>query len=246
MSHYRVVLHHNGPALWPEHKPIGEVLWLQKTTPELVWSATYQGRPAIAGGHSFKREWWQGENRRFDLGVGRHVVARYVSADTAYKAGEDNDYFAHTVGELLADSRLAITYVKRKKLEFPELVDELERIAIGENGDGLLRGVIIEDKASGTSALQTLGRAGPEWLQPLLIPCLPTTDKETRYDQAGVWCKNGSVILPYKSAELTWLAEFEDELFSVPQSAHDDMADSFAQLVLYLELLLEDGLRTRQ
>jgi predicted phage terminase large subunit-like protein len=91
-----------------------------------------------------------------------------------------------------------------------------------------------------------LQRSADEWLKPLLIPFVPTTDKQTRYQQASVWCKNGCVWLPQKDHDLMWLADFEDQLFSVPQSAHDDMADAFAQMILYLELLLEDGYLTRK
>jgi predicted phage terminase large subunit-like protein len=245
MATHQVLLHKNGPALWPEHKPLAEVLELRDSTPDLVWSATYQGRPVAPGGYSFKREWWQSRSR-FDLGAHRDVVARYLSADTAMKAKETSDYFGCVIGELTADYRLFVTWAVAEKFEFPDLLAYITTIATEQNWDGRLRGVIIEDKASGTSALQTLQRSADEWLKPLLIPFVPTTDKQTRYQQASVWCKNGCVWLPHKDHDLLWLADFEDQLFSVPQSAHDDMADAFAQMILYLELLLEDGYLTRK
>jgi hypothetical protein len=155
MATHQVILHTNGPALWPEHKPLAEVLELRDSTPDLVWSATYQGRPVAPGGYSFKREWWQGKSR-FDLGVRRDVVARYLSADTAMKAKETSDYFGCVIGELTADYRLFVTWAVAEKFEFPDLLAYITTIATEQNWDGRLRGVIIEDKASGTSALQTL------------------------------------------------------------------------------------------
>ncbi|MBK7918418.1 MAG: hypothetical protein IPJ94_19605 [Chloroflexi bacterium] len=53
------------------------------------------------------------------------------------------------------------------------------------------------------------------------------------------------MLLPYPTADLYWLIDFEEELFSFPQAAHDDRVDSFTQLILYLEHILAAGRQAR-
>ena len=243
MTAHQVLLHNDGPALWPAHKPLAEVLELKATTPELVWSGTYQGVPTPPGGYIFKRSWWPRANRYdpnehdFD----KQIYARYISWDTGQKDKETTDYSAHLVAELLLDYRLIIRRVMQERLEFPYLPEAIEQTAVRWNFDDKLHGILIEDKSSGTSAIQTLAASAPDWLAALLIPFLPTTDKVTRASQAAVWCKNGCVLLPVPGPAVPWLIDFEDELFSFPQVAHDDRTDTFSQLILFLENILSAG-----
>lgn len=255
---HRFLLHRDGPALWAAHKPLAEVLELKHTTPAQTWEGTFQGNPTAPGGVVFKRKWFRGAptvtnapgiyGKRFDArdsGLVNLVVARWISWDTALKDDEDNAYNACTVGELTADYRMLTREVWREHMEFPELTDAIERFARIHNADGKLRGVLIEDKASGTSAYQTLMASAKDWLKPLLVAFQPIGDKVQRATQASVWCANGSVLLPQPSAAVPWLQDFEDELFTFPGSKFKDMVDSFAQLILFIENLLAEGLRAR-
>jgi phage terminase large subunit-like protein len=258
-----VTLHTNGPALWPEHKPLTEVTRLRDNTPELVWQGTYQGSPTPAGGYTYKRAWWtdnryhmrdhwqlpwipQAGNTRSDV-----VLGTYQSWDTAYKEGETDAYTAMVQGDLMADYRLRVTFAWRDRLGMDSLPDEIKARAISANlGDkpgGKLRGVVIEDKGSGISALQTLKATAPPWLRPLLVGYNPgNNDKVARGGQAAVYCRNRSVLLPHPSPEVAWLLDLEDELFTFPQSAFMDYADAFSQLVIYLEHLLAGGYMARE
>ncbi len=242
----RFCLHVNGPALWPEHKPLAEVLALRATTPEPIWECTYQGNPTPPAGMIFRREWWR--DARFDPENHAHVnscVARWISWDTAMKDEETNAYTACVIGELWPDYRLAVREVWRDRLEFPELPVTIETIARRYNRDEKLRGIIIEDKASGTSAYQTLSASSEEWLRPLLVAFQPVGDKVQRAQQAGVWCRNGCVLLPRPGPAAPWLVDFEDELFTFPGSIFKDQVDAFDQLILYVENLLAEGWRAR-
>lgn len=244
---YRYLLHRNGPALWAEHKPLVEVLELQATTPPAIWEGTYQGNPTAPGGVIFKRKWWR--NNRYDAadkGIQNLVIARWISWDTAMKDEEENAYTACNVGELMPDYRLNLREVFRERLEFPDLPDMIDRFTRRYNVDGKLRGVIIEDKASGTSAYQTLMASAKQAIRRILIAFQPVGDKEQRAQQASVWCKNGSVLLPMPSAAVPWLADFEDEILTFPNSKFKDQVDSFCQLILYVENLLAEGWRARQ
>lgn len=243
----RYLLHTLGPALWPQHKPLAEILQLKATTIADVWETTYQANPQAAGGATFKREWWN--NNRFDagdMGKVRTCVARWHSWDTALSDEDGNAFSALVVGELWPDYRLTIREVYKERLDFPGLLDAMTRFARRDNVDKKLRAVIIEDKASGTSAVQTLQGSSEMWLSSLIVPFMPSGDKERRAKQASVWCSNGSVMLPHPSDYAPWLSDFENELFSFPGSTFKDQVDAFDQLVIYTENLLAEGLRARQ
>jgi len=143
----------------------------------------------------------------------------------------------------MPDYQLLIREVYRDKLQFPSLPDAIAAMATRHNKDGKLRNVLIEDKASGISAYQTLSLNAEEWLRPLLVAFNPPTDKENRAKQAAVWCRNDMVLLPQPGP--LWLYDFEDEIFGFPQSTYKDQVDSFVQLILWVENLLAEGYRAR-
>lgn len=244
---YRYVVHEQGPALWSTHKPLTEVLELKDTTPRQIWESTYQGNPTPPEGTIFLREWWLSQNR-YDINDSyavNKVLARWISWDTGLKDEEDNAYTSAVVGELLPDYRLVIREVFRARLIFPALPDTIRKYAAKYSRDGKLRGVIIEDKASGTSAYQTVVAASDAQTAGLFSAFLPTVDKITRAQQAAVWCANGSVLLPFPDDDLYWLFDFEDELFNFPGSIYKDQVDAFSQLILWTENLLSAGYHAR-
>lgn len=239
----RQVLLHDGPVLWPEHKPLSQVEELKATTPEGIWEGTYQGNPTPPGGSTFKREWWRGKNRYNpdDRGLVNWIIGRWISWDTGLRDNNNSAYTVATVGELWPDYRLAIRYVWRDRIEFPDLPMVIEDIARRFNRDEKLRGVLIEDKASGITALQTLSATAPDWLKPLLIAFNPAVDKVVRANQAAVWCKNDCILLPRPGATVPWLLDFETEIFDFPNSGYADQTDSLSQLIIWLENLISDG-----
>ncbi len=248
MKTMRYLVHSNGPALWPEHKPLPEVMALKDETITSVWNGTYQGNPTPPEGTVFLREWWRRENR-FDAGdmsLINACIARWISFDTGLKDENTSAYTAAVIGELWRDYRMALRHVWRARLQFPDLPAKIESLAREFNRDGKLRGIIIEDKASGISALQTLRTTADASIRPLLIAFQPSGDKPTRANQAAVYCKNGSVLLPHPGNATPWLMDFEDELFDFPGSAFKDQVDSFSQLILFTENLLAAGYEARK
>jgi hypothetical protein len=83
---------------------------------------------------------------------------------------------------------------------------------------------------------------------PLLAATLrafnPTSSKDERFGNAGVWVKNGSVILPQPAEETRWLHAFEAEVFE--EDEFMDQRDAVAQLILWNEHRLAAGLHARQ
>ena len=251
MATHKVHLH-DGRVIWPDHKPLSEVLELQRTTPEAIWYGTYQGTPTRPGGTIYKASWWDHKNR-YDLAdqaIYRQVYARFISWDTAQKKdrreGDDHDLSAAVVVDLWPDYKLGVRFAYQERLEFPELPEQIARLAAQFNTDKKLRAVIVEDKQSGTSALQTLRAEAQPWLAEILVPFMPTTDKLTRAGQAAVWCKNDCLVFPEPREDLFWLVDLEDQLYDFPRAAHDDLVDAFSQVILYLEHYLERGYKARR
>lgn len=200
---------------------------------------------------SFSREWFA--QRRFDPTDQRHqnaCVARWISWDTAFKDKNSAAYSSAVVGDLTPDYRLFIREVWRDRVTFPNLVAQIERLANKygmdfTRGARRLQGVIIEDRASGISAYQTLTETTEDWLRPLIIPFEPRGSKEQRAELAAVWCKAGCVWLPEPSPAVPWLLPFEEEFFNFPDSPFKDQVDAFTQLILYVSQYLNAGREAR-
>jgi phage terminase large subunit-like protein len=202
----------------------------------------------------FLPDWWLGRNR-YDVGeIVEHptrISGRFIFWDTALKDKEENAYSARVVGEVTyhpdpsKHGLLLIREVWRGRPQFPALVDEIQESARYWNHDGKLERVIVEDKASGTSAVQTIRASAPSWLADRVTSYEPSGSKIERWSAAAVWCKRGSVLLPLPDAAVPWLRDLEDELYAVPFAAFKDQADALAELILYLEHLLEAGWRGR-
>lgn len=202
----------------------------------------------------FSPSWYDGQNRYNPLEP-RHAntaLARYMSWDTGFKDDEGAAYSACVVGDLMPDYKLQLREVYRERLNFPSLIMEIKRLAYAYNTDGRLDRILIEDRASGTSAYQTIASCADPWLANKITAFMPTGSKVQRAAQAGVWCQNGSIQLPYPTTNADgnpscpWLYDFEDELYSAPKSLYMDQVDAFSQLVLYVENLLREGLDARR
>lgn len=252
---YVYTLHERGPALWPEHKPLAEVLTLKATTPEETFESTYQGNPSPPGGAIYQREWWRGQNRYSPSRVeeiARLSVGRWLSFDTAVETNETAAFTAAGCFDLMPDHRLLLRDVWRERLSFATLPQRIEDYAERWNYDDKLRsgesGILIESKSSGTSAYQTLAFASRNaWVRGLLIPWIPPVDKLQRARQASVWCRNGCILFPRPSVLTPWLTTFEAELFAVAAGAeYMDQADMFSQLIVYLEHVIGDAWQERQ
>ncbi len=209
-----------------------------------------QQRPAPAGGAIWLVDQFWGEGRnRYDIAQQTadptKIVARYLSFDTAMKDKETNDPTDLVVGDLMADYRLRIRHVSSERVQFPELLGHITTNALRWNYDGKLRQIIVEDKGSGTSALQTLRAGSDPLLASLMQDFMPVGSKPYRWRQAGQWCALGCVEMPNPDNEVPWLFDFLHQLATVPGAAHDDSADSLAQLVIFLEHILAEGYRAR-
>lgn len=192
----------------------------------------------------FRREWFAGRYDAVDLRLPVASVARYIFWDTAFKEGEERDYSACVVAELSSDYTLYVREVGAWRLEFPDLLSYMEDIAARHNQDRKLRGIVVEDVGAGTSAIQTL-RGASRWVAPYIQAFRVRGKKTERAREASVWARRGMVKLPAPSPEVSWLHDFEEQLFAFPITEHDDMTDAFVMSILYLRHYLAEGWRAR-
>lgn len=247
--HRRVLVHTKGPALWPGHRPLENVLAIRAESPAVTWFGTHQGLPTPPGGTVFREKWWAEEDRRFDNGDlrwSRLAVARYISVDAAESESGDAAYTAAVVAELTREYQLMVRQVWRERVAFPQLEDRITQLALRWNADNKLRGVVIENASNGTALIQTLLQVGERWLRGLVAGYSPSLGKEERANQASVWCQNGMALLPWPGDAAPWLVDFEDELFNFPGGEYKDQVDAFSQLILFLEHYLTRGWQARR
>jgi hypothetical protein len=240
--------------LCPERYDEKEVADLEKRLGSDA-SGQLQQRPTSAEGGIFKKDWWvvdQGRNR-YDLGdsvIRNKVIARWLVYDTAFKDKSHNDPSACCVWELWPDYRLAVRSMWQERIQAALLPVRMEKDAKRWNRDGKLRAVIIEDKGSGTTSIQTLRMSAPAWLAEMITEFQPHGTKEYRARLASVWCERDCVQLPWPTDDnADWYSDFIDpergQLWMFPNAAHDDMVDVFTSGIIFLEHFLAEGWQAR-
>lgn len=221
-----------GEALHPERYSLEDLEQIKRGVGSYVWGALYQQNPIAKGGEIFKGEWW----KFYD--VLPQIKWRCIYVDTAQKTKTHNDYSVFACFGLGVDGRVYLLDLKRGKWEFPDL--EREAVTFWEKWKApgkdheVTRAMKVEDKVSGTSLIQSIGRKGG-------IPIIGVQrniDKVTRAGDGAPQIEAGNVILPDPDKHATgymndYLMEFQafraddshafDDQIDVTLDAIDDM-----------------------
>jgi predicted phage terminase large subunit-like protein len=222
----------DGEALWPERYPI-EVL--EERRAELGaqnFEALYQQRPSSPEGEMFKRFWW----RRYMAPPTLSKIEQFV--DSSFKTGVKNDYSVIATWGYDGQGSVFLLDLYREKLEYPDLMMTIHREHAKWAPHAKSVPVVIEDKASGQSAIQTLRRPLPT-RDGFMLPALPVvvwpvasgSSKESRAEGVSPFVEAGRVFIPVMPPALPgeplhWTEEFIDEHAKFPNGAHDDMVDT--------------------
>lgn len=198
----------SGELMFPERFSEAAVRQLEIALGTYGTAGQLQQAPAPRGGGIIKTEWY-----RYWTSLPA-VEWRVITADTAQKTGEANDYSVlqcwgrSTIGQAVLLDQL------RGKWEAPELITHARAFWGKHTG---CRAMYVEDKVSGTGLIQTLRREG--------IPVLAVQrnkDKISRAHDAAPFIESGNVLLP---RDAPWLSDFLAESESFPAGAHDDQLD---------------------
>lgn len=181
-----------------------------------AFNAQYQQTPISAHNSLLKREWLERYTSllKFD--------SIHQSWDCAVKNGEMNDYSVCSTWGVLGNQYYLID-ILRKKINYPDLKEYVVHNIGKYNADS----VLIEDKASGQALIQELSVA----INIPILSIMPKGDKYTRFLNVLALFEAHRVFVPHN---VLWLSEFESELFSFPETKHDDQVDSVTQFLSWI------------
>ena len=206
-------------ALWPYKHTLEDLDQMRKADPYTT-AAQYDQKPSPLGGGIFKDEWW----KYYDSDVPPQFEYRFITADTAQKVKEHNDWSVMGCWGVY-DNNLYLIDVVRGKWESPELrrvmLEFYNKHKHSAAPKGSLRHVYIEDKSSGTDLIQSLeGKM-------TIVAVQRNIDKVTRAMDTVPYMASGRVFIPKHSE---WVSDLKDEMRKftpVMSHKHDDQVDMF-------------------
>ena len=234
-----------GEALWPEQWSADTLAERRRAVGERAWTALYQQRPSPAGGSVFLREWW---GRYTQL---PHITEAGIFVDSAFKDGVGSDWSVFALWGRSDDGNFYLVDRWRGRVQFPELVQAGHDV--WHRARSLLPGVraiplVVEDKASGQSAIQVWGR--PSMTRDgARLPALPVIpwkvpageSKLARAEGISPLVEAGRVFIP---AEADWVGEFVEEHAAFPTGQHDDQVDTTSMALARLSRPRPSGMRS--
>lgn len=207
-----------GDPLWPARFSRERLAAIRTDVGGHVWAALYQQHPTPAGGLIWHREWFKPYRELPTL------TSTIQTVDTAFKTGVASDY--SVIATWGTDGiNYYLLDVWRARVEYPDLERAITTQAAKWNPNA----VLIEDAASGQSALQALRRT----TSLPLIAIKPQGSKEGRAAGVSPLAEAGKVFVPTPE-HAPWLADWLDEHAAFPVGAHDDMVDTSSMALDYL------------
>ncbi len=228
-------------SYWPKKESLQSLLQLEKggkdkegaTVSRYTFSSQYMQQPKKLGGDLIKSEWF---------GFYKDIPElqwRAVLVDTAQKTKEHNDYSVFLLVGMGIDGKLYLLDLLRGKWEAPEL-NRQAKAFLDKHKEYTwhtkpIRYMKVEDKASGTQLIQTLGT----YSGVAVIPVQRNTDKLSRFMDVQVHLEanykdkpeDRFVMVP-KDAH--WVGEFfeECEAFNAAFTHdHDDQVDTLIDAI---------------
>jgi predicted phage terminase large subunit-like protein len=216
----QTIVREPGDLLHPAREPMDVLQMMQASLGPYHFAGQYQQSPVPIGGGLVKEEWLQYYDPH-DLPAQFEQIIQ--SWDTAHKEAELNDYSVCTTWGLYQNRRYLLQ-VRREKMNFPALKQAVWEEAIRYHPSIIL----IEDKASGTSLIQTLAQEGLS----CVMGIKPEGDKFSRMNAQTAQFANGSVWLPRQAP---WLDAYRIEITTFPKARHDDQVDSTSQALKWMQ-----------
>ena len=217
-------------------KELGELLWPNRFTRPILddlkqqlgtygTSAQLQQSPVPREGGIIKLKWLQYYKPVRDMRghitrpVFKHIVQSW---DTAFKDGEQNDYsVCITLG--IVDNGFYVINRWKGRIDFPEL--EKTTIELANIYTPTL--VLIEDKASGQSLIQSLKKRTSIPIKAVQVD----KDKIARMYAVSPLIEAGRFFLPEGEP---WVADYVEQIIKFPGMQHDDDVDATTQALIEL------------
>jgi predicted phage terminase large subunit-like protein len=215
LSEFRIHQWIAGEPLDRIREPLPVLDQIKKQLGSGFFPAQYLQDPAPPGGNILKREWLHEYEVPPTPQAGDEIVQSW---DTAMKAGDANDYSVCLTFNVRNKNQYFLIDVFRDRLEFPELA----KLVCAHAQKFQANAILIEDKASGTSLIQTAKRIGVQGV----VAVKPSSDKVSR--MYGQMSKLESLYLPRIAP---WREDFIEEYLGFPKSKYDDQIDALSQFL---------------
>ena len=214
--------------LWPERYGTADLAATRLAIGPQEWAGLYQQRPTPMGGSVFLQQDFRyfrsdPESETYVLATPegtRHVAQsdchRFCTVDTAESIRERSDYTVAATWTVTPDRDLLLLDLARVRVESPDITPLLLQV----NARWQPGYIGVEGK----QVLQAARRAGLP-----VRELKPDSDKWTRAQPAAARLAAGTVYFP---AAAPWLRDFEDELLTFPNGAHDDQVDCLSYAAL--------------
>ena len=222
------VMNDDGTTIWPETFSAENYHHLKRVDP-VTASTQYDQDAVMPGGNVIKRDWWTFyDAATYDVAkMGGYV---FITADTAMKAGDHNDYSSIAVWNGTGRYLDRLDCI-RGKWTFPDLVTNVKRFWEFWNRVHDCQMVYIEDKASGTPLGQLFASQDiPTRLWKPQDYSFPA-DKLGRAKQSTWFIEGGRVRLPDDNPH--WMESFilECAKFTGKETDTDDQVDELTMAI---------------
>jgi predicted phage terminase large subunit-like protein len=215
----RILVHQNGPALWPQEWPVPLLEQKRVVLGPNRFAQMYQGVPVPAGGAIFQESWWQYWSALPPMSLILQTI------DTAFQEKQNSDYSVIQTWGLGLNGKFYLLDQWRKRVSFPDL----KNAAFEQYKKWKPSQVIIEERASGQSLIQELRQERDGFPS---IPVLPykdqNRDKVMRANSVAGYFESGVVQIP-RDDKVQWdtcsVGGFKSEMQFFPAGAHDDQVD---------------------
>ena len=204
---------HIGEALIPEHKSI-EFLNERKKMMGANFEALYQQTPTVKGGNLLKTEWVKYVKREVVEGI--QFEKRFITADTALKEKEINDYTVYSCFGIYQNKLYYLDMFRGKPRSKEREVSA--KSFYNSNYKYPFRGMFIEQKASGIDLFQRMKDDGF-----MVYEIERNTDKVYRAEDISPYLETYGL---YVVDDLPNINDFIAEFSQFPNSVHDDIVDT--------------------
>lgn len=248
-----------GEPLWPKRWTLERLEKKQASSSTRTWNSLFQQRPTALEGGVWKRAWWRNPDRTYRIREERGMplvlawdgarlplehLLKFVVVDIATTEKKLADYTVIGCFGLTREpfSRLVLLDFDRAQMEGPEINPRVKRMLARWDAAhayyevaGQQATVVQYAKLEGIPA-RTIARTESADVR-------ISGDKINVAYEATPWAGQGRILLPVSA---TWLADWEHEMLTFPNAAHDDMEDVTAWAFHVANYLDRSGLLSAQ
>lgn len=221
-----------GEPLHKERFSLSDLRDLKSLVGEKVWQALYQQKPTLDGGNFIKWDWFRliegdkVDNIPFDY--------TFITADTAQKTSELNDYSVYSAWGVKGNNLYMIDCIRGKWRSKER--EDIARAFYHKNAKHPFYGMFIESKSSGTDLAQRLLDGDPDRdIEGLIVYEIERNggrgarnDKVSRVSNILSYIE---IYGLYISENISIISDIKEEITNFPVAQHDDIVDTIADAV---------------